>query len=73
VEYPKPQFDKYRATNFSIFRQVTGLVVKPSAEADDDSTAEPAAGLPPGELKRSSKSRSRTASSNKRGWGRKAF
>jgi hypothetical protein len=29
VEYPKPRYDKYRVADFSVFRQVTGLVVTP--------------------------------------------
>jgi hypothetical protein len=29
IEYPKPRYDKYRTQDFSVFREVTGLVVTP--------------------------------------------
>jgi len=32
VEYPKPRYNQYLARDFSIFRQVTDLVVTPSVE-----------------------------------------
>ena len=32
IEYPKPRYEQYRANDFSIFRQVTELVVTPSPE-----------------------------------------
>lgn len=35
VEYPKPRYDKYRANDFSAFRQVTELVMTPSPEDSD--------------------------------------
>jgi hypothetical protein len=34
TEYPKPRYDQYRATDFSIFREVTELVVAPSADEE---------------------------------------
>jgi hypothetical protein len=33
IEYPYPKFDKYRVSDFSIFRQVTGLVAEPILES----------------------------------------
>jgi hypothetical protein len=37
VEYPKGRYEQYRARDFSIFRQVTGLVVTPSSELANQS------------------------------------
>jgi hypothetical protein len=35
TEYPKSRFDKYRVSDFSIFRQVTKLVATPSPSHDE--------------------------------------
>jgi hypothetical protein len=41
VEYPKDRYDKYRASDFSIFREVTELVITPAADSGSPNPAEP--------------------------------